>query len=199
MLPLAVWAADAQSNDKNGCNLFNPVPDDQLRPLSSGHYDGLTDARTLDAGHVQLESGLINYYFNSSTPRQYAKDQFLWEPRINVGLLNNVDFFVRPAYEVKTDYANRSSGEFERVNTGVRVNLWGNESGTTALAVQPYLSIPTSGGDVALLVRLPYGFSVKFDSDFYALENNNNTLFAGFNNGLSLNKSLCSQADATGI
>ncbi|MGA2178089.1 MAG: transporter [Verrucomicrobiota bacterium] len=202
MLPLAVFAAEPQSIDKSDYSLFNPVPGDQLRPLSSQAYDGVSDARTLDAGHVQVEGEFINYFFNSTTPYHYSSDGFLWEPRISVGLLNNVDFYVRPSYEIRSyDYKGGSS-EFGRITTGVKINLWGNDGGTTALAVKPYLSIPTEGGDVlgggdvALLVRLPHGFYVKFDSEFYATENNSRTLFAGFDNSMSINKSLYSKADA---
>jgi opacity protein-like surface antigen len=95
-----------------------------------------------------------------------------------------------------------SSSKFGYMTTGLKINLWGNDVGTTALAVRPYLAIPTEGGDVlgggdvALLLRLPLGFYVKFDSEFYATENNNRTLFAGFDNSMSINKSLCSKADA---
>lgn len=201
VLPLAVFAADSQPVDKSDYSLFNPVPDVQLRPLSSEAYDGFTDARTLDAGHIQVEGEFINYYFNSATPVGYDKDQFVWTPRITVGLLNNVDFFIRPSYQIQSHYFSGSSSGFGRITTGVKVNLWGNDSGTTALAVRPFFSIPTmgggllGGGDVALLVRLPHGFSVKFDSEIYATENNNSTHFVGFDNSMSINKSLCSKAD----
>ena len=201
MLPLAVFAADPQSIGKSDYTLFNPVPNDQLRPLSSEAYDGFTDARTLDAGHFQVEGEFINYYFNSSTPVGYDKEKLLWEPRITVGLLNNVDFFIRPSYEIKSYYYGGSYSDFRTITTGVKVNLRGNDSGTTALAFRPYLAIPTSSGDVvgggadlALLVRLPHGFSVKFDTEFYTAGNNNN--YAGFDKSMSINKSLCSKADA---
>jgi hypothetical protein len=168
------------------------------------------DARTVDAGHVQVEGEFIDYFYNSETPHNYDSDEFLWAPRVTVGLLNNVDFYVRPSYEIRClDYGVKSS-EFGRITTGIKVNLVGNDEGTIALALKPYVSIPTSssdalgsggvlgGGDVALLVRLPYGLYVKVDSEFYATENDRRTHFAGFYNAISLNKTLCSKADAYG-
>jgi hypothetical protein len=202
MLPLAAFAAEPQSIDKSDYSLFNPVPSDQLRPLSSEAIDGFPDARTLDAGHFQVEGEFVNYYFNSSMPVGYDKAEFVWEPRITVGLLNNVDFFIRPSYVIRSFYYGGSYSDFGTITTGVKVNLWGNDSGTTALAIRPYVAIPTQGGDVlgggdlALLVRLPYGFSIKFDSELYATENDSGTLLAGFENSMSINKSLCSKADA---
>ena len=200
IVPLAVSAADSPPGSANCDTLFKATPDDQLRPLSSQAYDGLTDARTLDAGHVQVESELLNYYFNGSTPQYYYKDSFFWEPRITLGLLNNLDLFIRPSYETRTDYFNHSTGDFGTITTGLKLNLWGNNDGTTALAIRPYAAIPTSHGavvgagvDLPLLVRLPQGFWVKVDSEFYTAGYDNNQ--AGFSNGLSLNKSLCSKVD----
>src|ERR1035441_891393 len=146
IVPLAVSAADSPPGSANCDTLFKATPDDQLRPLSSQAYDGLTDARTLDAGHVQVESELLNYYFNGSTPQYYYKDSFFWEPRITLGLLNNLDLFIRPSYETRTDYFNHSTGDFGTITTGLKLNLWGNNDGTTALAIRPYAAIPTSHG-----------------------------------------------------
>jgi hypothetical protein len=208
MLPLAVFATDSPSTDKSNYSLFNPVPADQLRPLSSDAYDGVMDACTLDAGHYQVEGEFINYFYNSVTPYRYYSNEFAWEPRITVGLLNNLDFFVHPTYEIRLDDYKVTSSEFGRIATGVKVNLLGNDGGMIALAIKPYLSIPTSdsdalggggvlgGGDVALLMRLPQGFSVKFDSEFHASQKDNRTPYAGFYNAMSINKTLCSKANA---
>src|ERR1700734_1149429 len=206
MFPLAIFAADSQSTNNNAdYSLFNPVPDVQLRPLSSEARDGLTDARPLDAGHGQVEGEFINYYYYSTPANNFSSQQFAWAPRITVGLLNNVDLFIRPSYQMvsaRNNFGSFSSSGFGYITTGVKLNLWGNDGGTTALAVRPYLSIPTmgggvlGGGDVALLVRLPQGFYIKFDSEFYATENNNRTHFVGFDNSMSINKSLCSKTDA---
>lgn len=201
IVPLAACASNSPAVDTNCYTLFNPAPDVQLRPLSSEAYDGLTDARTLDAGHVQVEGALLNYYFSGSTPQFYEKSTSIWEPRITLGLLNNLDLFVRPSYVETTDYFNHSHSHFSTLTTGLKLNLWGNDEGTTALAIRPYAGIPTSnsgvvggGVDLALLVRLPQGFWVKVDSEFYTTGNDNDQ--AGFDNSLSLNKSLCSKVDA---
>lgn len=174
----------------------------QLRPLTSEAYDGVADARTVGAGHIQVEGSFISYYFNSPTRRFYSNSGFNWDPRITLGLWTNVDIYVHPSYEIRNfDYRSGIS-EFGRITTGVKVNLWGNESGTTAFAVKPYLSIPTHGGnvlggvDMALLVRLTHGFYVKFDTEFYTTENGNEALYAGFDNSMSINKTLCSKAEA---
>jgi hypothetical protein len=201
ILPFAVFASESSATNFEN-SITNSVSNVQLRPLTSDAYDHVTDARTIGAGQFQLEGAMINYYFNSPTPRFYPSSEYVWDPRITVGLWTNVDLFVHPSYEIRNyDYKSGTS-EFGRVNTGIKANLWGNESGTTAFGVMPYLSIPTHGGnvlggmDVALLVRLMHGFYVKFDSDFYTIENGNDTVYPAFGNSMSINKVLCSKAEA---
>ncbi len=205
-LPLAALAAESEGGYNH--TLFNPVPTDQMRPLTSETYDGVMDARTLDAGHYQVEGEFINYYYSSPVPFNYDRDEYAWEPRITVGLLNNLDLYVRPSFEIRRHYNESSSSEFGHINTGVKLNLLGDDSGMFAVAVKPYVSIPTSrgdgfggggvlgGGDVALLVRLPWELSVKVDSEVYATVNQNDAHFIGFYNAASINKTLCSKADA---
>jgi opacity protein-like surface antigen len=246
ILLLAAVSVNAQSTNKSAYTLFNTTPNDQLRPLSSEAYDGFTDARTLDAGHVQIEGEFINAYFNAAPlshayppvgyplapgvttvyVTHYSSYGFDWAPRLTVGLSDNVDFFVRPSYEINTTenlttstttsqlfspITNTSTSdrketisELGTMTTGVKVNLWGNDSGITALAIRPYLVLPMgnndddvgAGVDLPLLVRLPDGFLVKFDSEFYTAGDNDN--FAGFGNDMSINKSLGPKADVYG-
>jgi hypothetical protein len=201
ILPMAVIAADPSSTNYDN-SVSNSVSGVQSQPLTSDAYDSVMDARTIGAGHIQLEGALINYFFNSPTPRFHPSSEYAWDPRITVGLWTNVDLFVHPSYEIRNYKYRSGSSEFGRINTGFKANLWGNESGTTAFAVKPYLSIPTEGGnvlggvDLALLVRLTHGFYIKFDTEFYATENDNDTLYAGFANSMSINKVLCSKTEA---
>ena len=85
---------------------------------------------------------------------------------LKAGLLNNVDLQV-----VLTPYAEQSgdgpgASGFGDTQLRLKVNLWGNDAGATALAVMPYVQIPTgddafSSGDteggviVPLLIGLP--------------------------------------------
>src|SRR5215469_1635330 len=91
----------AQTN-KWQFNLFNRTPADQLRPLAIDANDNVVDPTTVDAGRVLVQGNLVNYTSYSQTYSgsafSYDSHNFDWNPRIAVGLLNNVDLFVQPAF-----------------------------------------------------------------------------------------------------
>lgn len=47
--------------DKSQYNLFNPTPDDQLRPFSTDRPGKSHSSLTVDAGHIQEEGDIWNY------------------------------------------------------------------------------------------------------------------------------------------
>jgi hypothetical protein len=221
----AVSAGDlsnTNSQDKSQYNLFNPTPRELMRPIDSDEAEYVLDAHTLDAGHFQMEASLIGYYYYSSqyssTGLSYrrAQDEYSWKPRFRVGLLNNVDFEVIPTYaadskNVTGAYAppfvpnafdtTTHSSEFGDVFLGPKINLWGNDGGTTALAIHPYVSIPTSSGevlggmDVAFGLKLPWGLYMKLQTEVSVNDNSAHTHYGGFFNSASLHKTVCSKAE----
>ena len=60
-LPLLVAATVAQGADKSAYTLFHPTPTAELRELSTDRPDQTESAHTVDAGHWQIESDLVNY------------------------------------------------------------------------------------------------------------------------------------------
>jgi len=196
------------STDKSQYNLFNVTPASQLRPLSADTDDGVTDPTTVDAGYVEVQGSLVNYYRydNDYGPVHFSEDHFAWAPRITLGVLNNVDVFIHPSFQV-TSYqytgpfnASGSSSGYDGINIGAKINLWGNDGGKTALAVAPYISIPNGGdtveggADIPFAVRLPYEFYLKFVFDPYAFENHH-TIYFGMDNSMSLHKGFGTKLD----
>jgi hypothetical protein len=215
-LPHEVRSDDTSSTssgtDKGQFNLFNPTPAGQLRPLAIDANDGVVDPTTVDAGHVQVEGSLVDYYTvsqNYSSPftgsGTYNQNTFGWSPRISLGLLNNVALFVHPTfYYTSYNYSGPFGGSgnssgYSGIIVGTKINLWGNDSGTTAFAVSPYLSIPNGdnggspvlgGADISFAVRLPHQFYLKFMTEPYAFDNTDGTVHFGMDNSMSVHKSL---------
>ena len=65
LVVLAATAGSAEAADpkpdKSGYSLFNPTPESELRDFAPDRPAKNTGANTIDAGHIQLETELVNY------------------------------------------------------------------------------------------------------------------------------------------
>jgi hypothetical protein len=189
---LAVAASvPAWAQDKSQYNLFNPVPKDQMRDFNTDRPTKSNVPYTVDAGHIQYEGDIFIHGFdNTSTPDTQISSWIIGNPTFKLGLLNNVDLEVNfSAYNsietrtVSTGASSLASG-FGDTFTRFKVNLWGNDGGPTAMALIPYVKIPTAplgvgnryaeGGLIApLAISLPAGFGAILMGEVDWLKNPN--------------------------
>lgn len=147
----AALAADPLP-DKTQYNLFNPTPPQWLREMSTDRPDKTESAYTVDAGHFQIEMDLVNYSYDKHNPARDGTIVRTWgiaPINLKVGLLNNLDvqFVLQPHTYVHT--SDPAAGVSKQRGFGdlmmrVKWNLWGNDGGTTAFALMPYLKLPTN-------------------------------------------------------
>lgn len=136
--------------DKTRHHLFHPTPRALLRELSTDRPDQTESAYTVDAGHVQIEMDLVNFIYDRSSPDGTHTEVWNIAPvNLKIGLLNNVDLQIvlDNAVKVRTrDAASaaRSASGFGDITGRLKINLWGNDGGPTALAVMPYVKLPLS-------------------------------------------------------
>ncbi len=52
--------ARAEDPDKSGYTLFDPVPDDLMRKFAPDRPAKGFSVRTIDAGHIEIETDLVN-------------------------------------------------------------------------------------------------------------------------------------------
>jgi hypothetical protein len=147
----------------------------------------------------QYEGDFFLHSFDStSTPDSSISSWILGNPTLKLGLLNNVDLEVGFSAHNSIDTITRSTGASNNVSgfgdmfTRFKVNLWGNDGGTTAMALIPYVKIPTApqgignrfaeGGLIApLAIALPGGFNSIIMGEFDYLKNpNDNGYHANF-------------------
>ncbi len=130
-------------------------PAAELRPLSTDRPDTTESPYTVDAGHLQFEMELANW-----THDGHDREFSLGELNAKIGLNASTDLqVVMPFYTHVRD-----GGEgFGDVEIRLKHNLWGNDEGSTALALMPFVKIPTANGDLGndefeggLIV--PFGF-----------------------------------------
>ncbi len=140
--------------DKSQYSLFNPTPDRLLRDLTTDRPDTTESPFTVDAGRVQIETNLFGY--SRSRPDQDGAVTDTYEfatTNVRIGLTSNaeINFVWQPYGVVRTRQVDpvatfRQSG-IGGVDIRVKLNLWGNDafekSGATALALLPYVTLPT--------------------------------------------------------
>ena len=126
-------------------SLFYPVPNDKLRDLSTDRPDTTESPHTVDAGHYQIEWEAISY----GTDRDDGVRTNVLTSSINVkaGLSDNVDLqlILEPHTRVTTKEDGDSETESGMNDTEVRlkINMWGNDEGDTALAIMPFVRFAT--------------------------------------------------------
>jgi hypothetical protein len=144
---------------------------------------------TVDAGHFQYETDLVN--FTHQVSGSLHTDTLLApNPTFKVGLTNNVDFEVNPSFNgVRSfDTATGASSTLWGIgDTFVRskINLWGNDGGDSAGALIPYVKAPSAplgigngaveGGLIGpVAVSLPNNFTLLLVPEIDVLKDNAN-------------------------
>lgn len=172
MMAITLCAVRAQADDYT---LFNPVPDDKQRPMNPERPTKTDGATTVDAGHVLIETSFINQVRDKDCGGGNCVRTSEWDAFVptafRVGLTQSteVQFIVSPYQHVATrdDAAGKQSATgFGDTVVRLKHNFWGDDSGDTALAVIPFIKLPTNehglgNNDVEGGVELP--FSINFD------------------------------------
>ncbi len=147
--------------DKSRYTVFNPVPTDLLREMVTNRPSATDTPQTIDAGHVQVEAGVVDYtYVRTRAGRVNVRaDSFAFgDVNVRLGVLNRLEAnVVVDAFELdRTHDANANTtahaNGFADTSAGFKLNLWGDdgadEAGSTALAVEPQFKFPTARGGV---------------------------------------------------
>ncbi len=173
-------ATPAQLPDKSRYTLFNPTPGEFMREMNTDRPDKTESPYTVDSGHFQLEMDLVSHTHDRDTSGggDTRTDAFAVAPvNLKIGLLNNVDFQVVLETYNYFRVNNHAAGTgqkisgFGDVTTRLKINVWGNDGGTTALGLLPFVKFPSNqdhlgnnaieGGVIfPLAVQLPRGWDM---------------------------------------
>jgi hypothetical protein len=164
--------------DKSGYNLFLPTPGGLLREMATDRPDKTESAYTVDAGHYQIELDLLSYaYDRSSAGGEHLTVKALAIAPINlkVGVLNNMDLqIIAESYNIQWT-KDRDANNTARVSgfgdllLRCKTNLWGNDGGSSALAVMPFVKFPTNQcglGNGALEGGIIFPFATELPADW---------------------------------
>lgn len=149
----AAAPASAQTQDKSGYSLTNPTPRDALRELSTDRPDKTESPYTVDAGRVQVEMDLLTYARDvDRRGGANLRSETLRIVPVNfkLGLTNSTDVqllidpYVRQTVTDRTTRTRERASGLGDVTLRLKQNLWGNDGGSTALALMPFVKLPTS-------------------------------------------------------
>lgn len=218
--PAASSQPVSQPSDKSHYTLFNPTPAAQLREMDTDRPNVTNTPHTIDAGHLQIETGLLDYtsYRNHLDGIGVRSEDFgFGEFNFRLGILNSLELnAIVDSYET---YRTRDDPPGATVHTrgfgdtavGGKLNLWGNEGGddvwATALAIQPQFQFPTASGGVGngrfeftvaapFLMNLPRGFHLGIQSAIsYERSVAGAGYVAGLQNSISLDRKIIGALD----
>ena len=150
-------------------HLFNPVPDNKLRSMSTERPSKSDSVNTVDAGHFQIETSFISYTKNkdcdqdncSKTTSSSAFDT----TNIRLGLTQNSDLqiIVNPYFNKRIE----TTGTLDELDgfgdtlMRFKYSFSGNEGEKFGLALIPFVKIPTNqnhlgNNDVEGGIGLPF-------------------------------------------
>lgn len=162
-------------------HLFNPTPGELMREMSTDRPDKTESPYTVDAGHFQVEMDIFNYTYDrydADLESDTRSETWNVAPfNLKMGLLNNVDLQVIFDSFIHQSTDDLTAGESDHTSgigdltTRLKINLWGNDGGPTALALMPFVKIPTNSAQlgntsveggliVPLAVELPAGWGM---------------------------------------
>jgi hypothetical protein len=163
---------DSLRNRKRGYSLLKPVPRALLRPLSTDRPDATESAYSVDAGHFQVETEVLRLGRSRFEEQTAAEELGLNHANLKVGLTHNVDLqVVVESYTIQTESQGERSTRragFGDITVRLKRNLWGNDGGTTAFALMPFVKLPTGRrcGNRAWEGGIVTPFSVQLPHDF---------------------------------
>ena len=200
------WAK-ADDLDKSGYTLFDPTPDDLLRKFAPDRPTKGFSVRTIDAGHFEIETDLVNYTDSNSSGGTTLAYQAL-DPTFKLGLTNWMDFEVQFNGLQYTESLRRTSpfnfqnaSGFGDVFLRTKINLFGNDSGPVGFALIPTSSCrrrhplisngAVEGGLIAPLALRPDDFIVTLMTEVDDLKSaTGNNRYANFVNLVSVSHSV---------
>lgn len=131
--------------------LFSPVcaMAGELRDLATDRPDKTESPQTVDAGHAQIELDFATYGHDRSDAERTEQIDIL-PINLKYGVAANADLqlimapYVHQRVTDEATGARTAVGGFGDMTVRLKYNLWGNDGGKTAMALMPFVTLPTA-------------------------------------------------------
>ncbi|TAE33833.1 MAG: transporter [Alphaproteobacteria bacterium] len=172
---LCVAASSAMAGADH--SLFNPTPDDELRPMATERPSKTDSPYSLDAGRFQIESNLYGYVQNDDCAHgtcAKSRQHFIGgSTNLRIGLTDRMDIqFIGDLYRDNRidDRTNNTRTQLQGYGdtlVRLKVNAFGNHPADQySLGVLPYIKLPTNQdnlGNDELEGGIGLPFNINFD------------------------------------
>ncbi len=158
-------------------DLFHPTSKKRMREFSMDRPDVTESAYTVDAGHFQFEADVFKMERTTVGELKTIKNSFN-VVNLKLGITPSLDLQVVAATlftsKIKDGILTDRQSGFGGLTFRAKQNIWGNNSGKTALAILPFVNVPTvssekfSGGiTIPFALSLPgdWGFGAQVETD----------------------------------
>lgn len=123
------------------CGTLSTSAGQPLRELSTDRPDTTESPISVDKGHFQFESELAAFTRDGGEWSEFT----LGELNAKCGLTDCADIqFVLPFFR----HVRGGDEGFGNMEVRLKYNLWGNDGGETAMALMPFVKLPTADGDL---------------------------------------------------
>jgi hypothetical protein len=160
-------------------HLFDPIPSDKMRSLSTDRPDKTESPYSVAAGHVQIETDIVVHSIDkteSAGVKTKTTSTTYNNLNFKLGISDNTDLqFVIPSY-VKSE--TKQSGSVVSESSGIgdltlryKINLYGNDEGPFSFGIMPYVKLSTGDDELTnnktegglmlpFAIELPKGWSM---------------------------------------
>lgn len=163
--------AFSQVEPQKKYTLFNPVPREKMRDMSTDRPDITESPNSVDAGHFQIETDIFKTSRSKTNGITSVENSYNLA-NLKLGLTHNTDLQLVVGSYVNSyekdavgKKANTTSG-FGDLTVRIKHNIWGNDGGTTAFALMPYINLPTSKENKNIEGGIVFPLSVDLGNDF---------------------------------
>lgn len=135
-------------------DLFNPVPDSALRQMTSERPSKTDSVNTVDSGHFEIETSLVNHVYNDDCTKGDCVTTKQWyaggTTTLRLGLTQSAEIQLISDLYHDVDISDKTAGTrddhsgFGDTVLRYKYNFVGNNGEELGLAVVPYVKIPTN-------------------------------------------------------
>jgi hypothetical protein len=212
---------EPSTEDKSHYTLFHPTPADSLRVWRTDHAGVVP--YTIDAGHVEADvtavsyghdDELVGFVFIFGTGLVELRQKLeIWRygfTQVKIGLLNNLDaeLTIEPYQTITATVqaqpfrlSRRTESGFGDLSSRVKLNVWGNDGGKTALSISGNATFPTAsahlggggyaaGPSLEFAAHLPGEFELRINSGASIFEDNRDKIQSTFGSLISLSHAI---------